>query len=118
MTSSLSGGCSRSIDVVADHISHPFRLLPTGEIATVDEDSDAAYAEELAVLLLTRQGERQLVPGFGTVDPVGSGIDVADLSAKVDTYGPPVTVTRVVGEATSPTVEAVTVEFDRNAEVD
>jgi hypothetical protein len=71
-------------------LSHPFRILPSGRAATVEQGSDEAHAEQLAVLLLTRRGERDLVPGFGVSDPVFAGFDPAEIAAGVSAYGPPV----------------------------
>lgn len=95
-------------------LSHPFRLTLAGTVATVDQDTEQADAEQLAVLALTRVGERELVPAFGMTEPVFADFDVADFVAGVATYGPPVDIVNV---STSPVGDAgrellVTVEFD------
>lgn len=99
-----------------DPFAHPFRVLPNGEFATVPADSDLAYAEELAVLALTRREERPLVPDYGTADPVGDGYDEADVIAQAELYGPPVRVLSVIAEPTSMTTEDVTIVFERDDE--
>jgi hypothetical protein len=96
-------------------LSHPFRLAGNGTIATIDQDTEQADAEQIAVLALTRIGERPLVPAFGISDPVfAGGIEVSELAAGLATYGPPVTIrnvtTRPVDEAGAELL--VELEFD------
>ena len=76
-------------------LSVPFRLNPSGTIATVDSDSEQADAEQLGVLIATKQGERELAPGFGMPDMTGRGFNTAALVAGVAAYGPAVTVEKV-----------------------
>lgn len=71
-------------------LSHPFRLGPGGQAVTVDQDSDAGHAEQLAVLVMTRRGERPLALDFGLPDPAFRGIEPGELTAAVDRWGPPV----------------------------
>lgn len=92
-------------------ISHPFRLLGS-DVATVDQASDAANAEQLAVLILTRRGERPLVPTFGIEDPAFSTIDPAELSLGVELHGPPVRIVELERRAIDTTTEEVTVVFE------
>lgn len=96
---------------MADVLSHPFRLDSTGAVATVTEGSDEANAEAIAVLLLTRKGERDLVPGFGIADPTYAELDVAELNVALDDYGPPVTVTATAVEYPTDTTERVELTF-------
>lgn len=87
-----------------DVLSYPFRLAPGGGVATVPDGSSEAHAEAIAVLALTRRGERVLVPGFGITDPVFTGVDVAELNAALATFGPVgVRVTEVDAQPTSET---------------
>lgn len=74
-------------------ISFPFRLDPSGAVATRDSGSPDYLAEQLAVLCLTRPGERALVPNFGLTDPTFSDFDRTELEAKVQVFGPPVQIT-------------------------
>jgi hypothetical protein len=76
-------------------LSYPFRLLPSGAIATVEQTSDAGNAEQIAVLCLTRPGERPLVPAFGIEDPTFGDLAIADLVAGLQMYGPDVEVTAI-----------------------
>jgi hypothetical protein len=75
---------------VAFLISYPFRLTANGSVA-VREDGDADYfAEEFACLLLTRPGERELVPEYGIEDPTYEDIDYEELESKIAMFGPPI----------------------------
>lgn len=80
-------------------LSHPFRLAPNGTVATVEQDSDQANAEQIGVLLLTFQGERPLAPGFGVPDPSFRGIPAGVITGQVARYGPRVTVRTVTAVA-------------------
>lgn len=71
-----------------DLLSHPFRLTAGGRLATVVDGSEEAQAEALAGVVLTRRGERELAPELGITDPVFAGIDLAQVNASLDTYGP------------------------------
>jgi hypothetical protein len=93
-------------------LSHPFRLAPNGSIAVVDADSDQGRAEQLAVLCLTRIGERDLVPGFGITDPVFTGIDPAEIVAGLAAYGPAVTVSDVSSTFEDDSTQLVRIDFE------
>jgi hypothetical protein len=97
---------------VVEVLSHPFRFLPNGRAATVEQDTDDQRAELIAGLILTRPGERGLVPGFGTPDPVFAGIDVAAVEAATNVFGPDVRITDVRVEITGPASQDVTIEFE------
>lgn len=93
-------------------LSHPFRILPNGAAAAVEQASDEAHAEQLAVLALTRRGERDLAPGFGLTDPAfAGGFEPTELAAAVAAFGPPVELTAITVEAVSDSVIGVRVEF-------
>lgn len=85
-------------------ISHPFRVGRTGEVVTVEQDSDDGLAEQIAVTALTRRGERELVPDFGIDDPAFAAFDAGDLINALSVFGPPVVIEDVkvewVNEAT------------------
>lgn len=93
-------------------LSHPFQLAANGTVATVEQQSELADAQQIGVLALTVVGERPLVPGFGVSDPNGRGFNGAELAAGVATYGPPVTIRRVSTKVRSAVEIAVTVEFE------
>lgn len=69
-------------------LSYPFRLTPAGDVATVEEGTEDAAAEDLAVLILTRKGERSLVPDYGITDPTFRSLNLAELAVGVTDYGP------------------------------
>jgi hypothetical protein len=97
---------------VARILSHPFRLALTGAAATVEQDTDQADAEQIAVLALTVRGERPLVPGFGVTDPVGGGFTPAELIAGVTMYGPPRTISTIDTRYASDTEQVVEVVYE------
>ena len=94
-----------------DLLSHPFRLEPSGDVATVEDDTDEAYAEGIAVLALTRRGERVLVPGFGITDPLFDRVALADLNIGLTDYGPPVRITDVTTVPVSDVAERVVLTY-------
>lgn len=83
-------------------ISFPFRLDPTGSVATTEQDSDGEIDEQLAVALLTRPGERIVVPTFGVNDPAFTGFLNSALQRHLLDFGP--------------TVDAEIISTDRTAE--
>jgi phage baseplate assembly protein W len=97
--------------------SFPFRLQPNGRVATVEQGSDAGDVEAVAMLLLTRLGERPLVPSFGIPDPTFNTLDEHDVIAAVATFLPGVTVRSVTAAATTDRTQQVQIELgDRNAQ--
>lgn len=78
-----------------DLLSHPFRLTAGGRLATVLDGSDDATAEAVAGVVMTRRGERVLVPDFGISDPAYAGVDAAQVNGVLEQYGPAVRVTDV-----------------------
>jgi hypothetical protein len=93
-------------------ISHPFRLLGNGTVATVDQSTDEANGEQLAVLALTRRGERVLRSAFGVGIDAFAVFDPTDLAAAVALYGPPVVLTDVEVTPRTETVVDVVVRFE------
>lgn len=77
-----------------DLLSHPFRLVGS-QPAHVADGSDDAAAEAIAAAILTRRGERELVPDLGTDDPAFAGVDAAQINGLLARYGPDVRVTTV-----------------------
>lgn len=98
-------------DRIASIISHPFRLARDGSIATVDQTSDAGLAEQIAVLALTRPGERPLVPGFGLPDPTFEGFEPSALAAAVALWGPDVLLDQVTVVQRDDSTQQVEVSF-------
>ena len=92
-------------------ISHPFRLSPDGSVATVDTESAQYVAEQLAILILTRPGERPLVPDLGLTDPTFAGFDDSTLQEQADAYAPPCSIEQVTIKPTSAVTQDVVVAF-------
>lgn len=92
-------------------LSYPFRLSTDGGLATVDQDSDQADTEEVAMVLLTVRGERALVPGFGIEDPAFGGLRAPEVIAAVTRWVPGVTVTDVAVSADSDTTQRASVSL-------
>jgi phage baseplate assembly protein W len=94
-------------------LSYPFRIAGAGVVATVEQNSDQADTEQVAALVLTRLGERPLVPAFGLRDPAFVGIDSSELVAAVARWGPPVRLTDVTAtvDRDRPNVTEVRVTF-------
>lgn len=98
---------------MAQILAYPFRLA-AGRVATVEQTSDEANAQQLAVTVLTRRGERPLVPDFGVVDPTFDDLSPAELQMQVELFGPPVELVNVFSEPDlrTGTRLAVTVAFE------
>ena len=93
-------------------ISYPFRLMPNGSVATLEDGTERYYAEELACLLSTRPGERVMEPEYGIEDPTFDMVVREEITAKVNTYGPPVTITDVTSNFPNESRMDIVVEFD------
>lgn len=97
---------------MASILAYPLRVLPGGVFATVEQDSDEAHAQQIAVLVATRKGERVLVNDFGITDPAFAQLDPGEVYAGVELYGPPVTVTSVRSGTPRAGQVDVRIEFD------
>ena len=93
--------------------SFPFRIGGDGSIATVEEGSEQAIEEAIAVAMLTRVGERITVPTFGAVDPAFAGVEAGALQRHLDDFGPSITITSVTTHTQTPHTEAVTVAWEQ-----
>lgn len=91
-------------------LSYPFRVAGD-RIASVDQTSDEANAEQLAVLILTRPGERSMAQSYGVPDPAFGVLTAGDVAAAVAIFGPPVTIESIDVTYPTPTTEEVTVGF-------
>jgi len=97
-------------------ISFPFRLDPTGSVATVEQDGDVEIGEHIALAMLTRPGERIQVPTFGVKDPAFSGFELGALQRHLDDFGPRVEVTTVSIDGTAEGKERAEVSWRRRDE--
>jgi hypothetical protein len=96
-------------------LAHPFRFGSNGRAVTVEEGSELATAQGIAVAALTTKGERTLVPTFGVTSPVFGELDVAELNAHLGTFGPPVQVTSAEVDYPEPTTARVVLAYDDGA---
>ena len=93
-------------------LSYPFRLTPSGAIASVEQKSSQAAAEQIAMLLLTEKGERPMIPSYGITSPAFWEIDPGEIALAVSLYGPKVTVAAVKAYYSDDATLRVSVEFD------
>lgn len=88
-------------------VALPIRLLPSGNLATVEQDSVAEVAQSVRVLLVTHPGERLQDPELGTPDPVFDGLDGEEVTALLAEQEPRATVQIVTQQlASAPTYGA------------
>lgn len=80
-------------------------------MATVEQDTDDANAEQIAVLVLTRLGERELVGGFGISDPTFAGIRPTEVVAGIAAFGPPADILDISDEPIDNQTLAVDIRF-------
>lgn len=99
-------------------IAFPFRLGPTGSLATVEQNSDADVDQQLAIAVLTAPGERDQAPTFGVADPAFSGFPLGALQRHVTDFGPRVAITEVVVTPTQDGREEVVVNWARPGEAE
>lgn len=93
-------------------LAHPLRLAGA-HFAVVDSDGEGGLAQEIAVLASTRQGERPLIPEYGISDPVGVGVDPAELNRGLALFGPDnLLVTGVQISTVDRATQAVLISFD------
>lgn len=71
-------------------LAWPLRRDPaTGGLATVDSGSVDVVAQEVAIVLLTRPGERTWLPRFGAPSPLGQAAVDADVARRaVEEWAP------------------------------
>lgn len=94
-----------------DLIAHPFRVAVNGSLAKVEDGTDEANGQQIAVLVMTQPGERPLVPMFGVADPAFGMFDEAALKAQIDMFGPDVSIEDVQTAFVNDTSEDVTIVF-------
>lgn len=93
-------------------LSHPFRILPSGSAAVLDDATDEYMAERIALILTTEEGERVLVPDFGVGDLAYSGLTQAALAVQCDLFDLPVSILAVEEKPMSDDLVGYTVTFD------
>lgn len=92
-------------------LAFPFRVAGNGGALTVEAETEAAYRQELGLLLGTRLGERPLVPEWGVDDAAFAELDEAQIVAAVDLFGIPVAIDGVEVEYDTDTTADVLITF-------
>lgn len=92
-------------------IRYPFRFALDGSVATVEQDTDDANGEQIAILAITRAGERRLRPGFGLTDTAFVGFNASEMAAKLALYGPPVDLSDIRVAPVAADTQRVTIDF-------
>jgi hypothetical protein len=71
--------------VVVPHFDFPFRLATSGHPAVVEQDTIEDISNCVAAVLLTRVGEREVSPDFGSDDFTfqKQPLDVADAAERI-----------------------------------
>lgn len=94
-------------------ISFPFRISGNGSVVTRDDATDGYVAEEIAMLVLTRPEERELVPDFGIEDPSFGDFDRAELESKIEAFQIPASIEAIDLDKTSEVgKQSVSVSFN------
>src|SRR5690349_2333190 len=93
-------------------IGFPFTLDGNGNVITLDDASDDYAAMELAVLMLTNEEERELVPDFGIIDPTFQEFNEVQFLTQVQRFQIPVTVLDIEQTYTEVNRLRVVVEYD------
>lgn len=99
----------------------PFRVEPTGAVATADDASPEYYAGEISQMLLTNWGERRMVPQYGVISPAFGYPDKGELQSQCALFGPPVSIDSITidtGAVYIPGQESYTVSFSVDDEDD
>ena len=91
-------------------LSHPFRL-EGARVATVEQGSVESDTELVAKLMLTKRGERPLVPMYGCLDPAFDHYDLNDVQFGVTLFGPNVEIVSLTATYLDDHTQSVAVEF-------
>lgn len=97
-------------------IAFPFRLDPTGSVATVEQDDDAEVDQQIALAMLVRPGERFQVPTFGVSDPAFAEFELGALQRHCDDFGPDVDIVTVSTSRPAEGREEVVINWTRRDE--
>lgn len=102
---------------MAPLFSFPIRMLPNGRFATVEQGTIEADEESVAMLVLTRVGERPLAPSLGVPDPTFAQVNPRDVEAAVRTFLPSVRLRSIDASPVQQHAQQVRIELeDVNAE--
>lgn len=93
---------------------HPFRLTVSGRVATAEQNTDTYIESQIAVVVSTRIGERDMCLPYGIPDPTYARLAVSDVQSCLDQFGPDgVVVTDVSVDPDTETTDRATIEWAR-----
>ena len=95
-----------------DVLAHPFRLTSTGEVAVVEQGTEAHLAQQAYQFVNTRPRELPLTGGYGLEDPAFRVVDPGEIAVGLAMYHPDIKVEDVtVYEADDLGTSAIDIEF-------
>lgn len=95
-------------------IGWPFRYSPSGKLVTVPDGSDTEVEQIIATIVLTPMGSRAMNPLFGIPDPAFAGLEVSDVQAALETFGPTgITVQQLSSKLVGADTAHVTIAWQR-----
>lgn len=98
---------------MASTFSLPFRFGTDGTVETVRQGSDEAVLQSVAVVLMTRRGERALLPWLGIDDPTWADVDLVEAQAAVAQAGIGVHLRKLSAEWSNATTRRLVIEAER-----
>ena len=101
---------------MAELLSMPFRVAPSGAAVKVTQGDDSYYREQIAVVLLTEQGERFFHPALGLPDSAFDGFQHSAFQAQIVSEMPEITNLKARIEDNDDRTQTVTVEFSVSQE--
>lgn len=93
-------------------IAFPFRVAKNGSVATREDGSVECLTEEIALLCLTKPGERELVPEYGLNDIEYEGVIQEELASKIALFGPDVNITNLKSSHPREGEQRIVVEYE------
>lgn len=97
---------------MAETLQVPFRFA-AGKAAKVDARSDAGLLQQVAVLLMTRLGERPMRLALGVHDPTWHDLDLVEANSALRTFGSGVRLARLSAEWADATTRRLVIEAER-----
>lgn len=95
---------------------HPFTVTALGGVATAEQGSDTYIDSQIAVVIGTRLGERDMCVPYGVPDPAYATLSAADIQTCLDRFGPDdATVTSVKITTKSDLVDVADVRWRRGS---
>ena len=93
-------------------LSFPFKLSPAGNALTIEQGSDKYYAQQIATVLLTHQGERTASPEFGMPEQAFEGFMYSSFHNQITEYLPDISSIKVNINGSDSETQTVSVDFE------